>query len=334
MTYEQILSSLKKKEYSPIYLLAGEEPFFIDLICDYITENVLSETDKAFNQTILYGQKDMNILSVIDAARRFPMMAEKQVVVFKEAQIADYEKLAPYAVTPQPSTILVICVKYKKPDKRTALYKAVSKNGVVFESAKIPDYKMPEWIAGHVKSQGLDISAEGTIMLSEFLGNDLIRVVSEVDKLKLTLPEGQDKITPSHIERNTGYSKEFNYFELQKAIISNDPLKAQRIVLYFEHNPKSGSLFGTIAILFSFFTKVFAWHFLQDKSQAAVASALKCSPYAVKDIEKAAKRFPPKKISAIFSILRTYDAMAKGLTGTLIASPEELLKEMVFRIMH
>ena len=334
MTFEQLMTSLKQKKFSPIYLLMGEEPYYIDLLCNEITENALSEADKAFNQMVLYAQKDMNLASVIDGARRYPMMAEKQVVVLKEAQLVDLDPFTAYFEKPQPSTILVLCVKYKKVDKRQKFYKAAEKQGVVFESAKIPDYKMPDWILQYAKQRQLQITQEAAVMLSEFLGNDLSKVVGEIDKLILTLPEKNPRITPLHVERNTGYSKDFNIFELQKAIVHNDVLKAHRIVQYFEHNPKAGSLFAATNVLFAFFVKVFAWHFLNNKSPQVAASAIGCNPYALKEIEAAAKRFPPKRISAIFSLLRTYEARAKGVMGTAISSPPELFREMLFRIMH
>ena len=334
MTFEQIMLSLQQKKFRPVYLLMGEEPYYIDRICDEITQNALPEADKAFNQIVLYGQKDMNPMSVIDAARRYPMMAQRQVVVLKEAQHADLEPFASYLEHPQPTTILVLCLKYKKADKRQKLYKAAEKQGVVFESAKLQDYKMPDWIVQYGKQNQVDITPEAAVMLSEFLGNDLSKVVSEIGKLLLTLPEGKKKITPAHVERNTGYSKDYNLFELQKAVIHNDVLKVHRIVQYFEHNPKAGSLFAAIGVLFAFFVKVFAWHFLNNKDPKAAAETIGCSPYALKEIEAAAKRFPAKRISSIFSILRTYDARAKGVMGTAIASPSELLREMLFRIMH
>ncbi|MGE4568584.1 MAG: DNA polymerase III subunit delta [Bacteroidales bacterium] len=335
MTFEQLITSLKQKKFSPIYLLMGEEPYYIDLLCDEITENALSEADKAFNQMVIYSQKDMNLAPVIDGARRYPMMAERQVVVLKEAQLVDLEPFTAYFEKPQPSTILVICVKYKKVDKRLKFYKAAEKQGVVFESTKVPDYKMPDWILQYAKQHQLHITQEAAVMLSEFLGNDLSKVVGEIDKLRLTLPEGNPKITPLHVERNTGYSKDYNIFELQRAIVNHDVLKANRIVQYFEHNPKAGSLFAATGVLFSFFVKVFAWHFMNNKSPQVAAAALGYkNTFAIKEIEAAAKRFPPKRISAIFSLLRTYDARAKGVMGTSISSPPELFREMLFRIMH
>ncbi|HBH49320.1 MAG TPA: DNA polymerase III subunit delta [Bacteroidales bacterium] len=333
MTFDSILSDLKQKKYAPIYFLMGDEPYFIDRITDYIAANVLSEADKAFNQSVLYG-KDVDIASVINAAKRFPMMADYQVVIIKEAQnIGNIDDLVYYADNPLNSTLLVINFKYKKLDKRKKLYKVLEKNHVLFESKRLYEDRVPDWITKYLKTKGFDIQPTGALLLTEFLGSDLSKISMELEKLIITLPEGEKLISPVHIEENIGISKDFNNIELQQALIKRDHLKAFRIVDHFAQNQKSNPFPVTIAMLYSFFNKILVYYFLQDKSKMSVASALKINPYFVSDYQRGASIYPPKKAVSIISALREYDLKSKGV-GSLSSTPGDLLKELIFKILN
>lgn len=334
MEFDQILSDLKNKVYKPVYFLMGEEPYFIDEISDFITKEVLTDDEKVFNQVILYG-KDIDAVAIIDASRRFPMMARYQVVIVKEAQnIRNIEELIHYVEKPLKSTILVVNYKYKTLDKRKKLYSSIEKHGgAVLSSDKIYEDKVPGWISKYLTQRGYAIAPEASAMIAEFLGNDLSKVVNELNKLLITMPANSKKITADMVEKNIGISKEFNNFELQKALVARDVLKSNRIIDYFEKNPKDNPMVLTISSLFSFFTKVFTYHFLKDKSKGAVASALKINPYFVSEYELAAKRYGPPKLVEIISLLREYDLKSKGV-GNSSASDGDLLKEMIFRILH
>lgn len=333
MTFDSILSDLKNKKYAPIYFLTGDEPYFIDKITDYISANVLSETDKAFNQSVLYG-KDVDIASVITAAKRFPMMADHQVIIVKEAQnINKIEDLVYYAENPLKSTLLVVNYKYKKLDKRKKLHKVLGKNAVLFESKKLYDNQVPDWITKYLKVKNIEIQPTGALLLTEFLGSDLSKISMELDKLMITLPAGEKMITPSHIEENIGISKDFNNMELQKALVKRDHLKVYRIVDHFAQNQKNNPFPVTIAMLYGFFNKILVYYFLKDKSKMSVAGALRINPYFVSEYQAAARVFPPKKTVDIISSLREYDLKSKGV-GSLSASPGDLLKELVFKILN
>lgn len=333
MTFESILKDLKNKKYAPVYFLMGEESYFIDKITDYIANNILKEEEKAFNQTILYG-KDVDAAAVINTAKRFPMMSEHQVVIVKEAQnIRNIEDLQYYVQNPLNSTLLVINYKYKKLDKRKKLYKEVDKKGVLFESKKLYEDKIPDWITKYLKAKGFDIQPTAALLLTEFLGAELSKISMELEKLILTLPVGEKLITPVHIEENIGISKDFNNIELQNALIKKDHLKAYRIVDHFAQNQKSNPLVVTLGMLYSFFNKIIVYYFLQDKSSGSVASALRINPYFVRDYQRAAKVFPVKKAVEIVSLLREYDLKSKGV-GNVSTPPGELLKELVYKILN
>lgn len=333
MTYESILQDLKNKKYSPIYFLMGEEPYFIDKITDYIAQNVLSETEKDFNQTILYG-KDVDIASVINTAKRFPMMAQHYVVIIKEAQnIRNIDDLIYYAQNPLNSTLLVINYKYKVLDKRKKLHKTLEKSCVLFNSKKIYDDKVPDWITKYLSAKKFQIQPTAALLLSEFLGTDLSKISKELDKLMLVLPQGEQMISADHIEENIGISKDYNNFELQKAIVKRDHLKAYRIIDHFAQNQKDNPLVVTISILYAFFNKLIVYYFLKDKSRQAVAAALRINPFFVQDYQYAAKIFPVKKSVEIISLLRKCDLQSKGV-GNISATPGDLLKELVYKILH
>ena len=333
VSYEEIISDLKKRIFKPVYFLAGEEPYYIDLITEYIQENVLPEDEKAFNQIILYGD-DTNIAAIIDTARRFPMMSSHQVLIIKEAQaLKKLEELIIYLEKPLLSTILVFSYKYKTIDKRTKLHKILESHGVYFESPRIRDYLIPAWIERYLMTKGIKADPSASAMLTEYLGTDLHKIVNELDKLIITLPPGKPQITTTLIEKNIGISKDYNNFELQKAIGEKNILKANMIVHYFADNPKDNPITLTIASLFGFFSKLLTFHYLTDKSKNNVASVLKINPYFVKEYEDSASKYNVSKTVQIISLLRTYDMKSKGY-GDPGTEPGDLLKELVFRILH
>jgi DNA polymerase-3 subunit delta len=333
VTYEEILSDLKNRIFKPVYFLAGEEPYYIDLITDYIQEKVLPEDEKAFNQIILYGE-DTNIASIIDTARRFPMMASHQVLIIKEAQsLKKLEDLIIYLEKPLLSTILVFSYKYKTIDKRTKLFKTLESHGVYFESARVRDYLIPAWIERYLMLKGIKTDPSASAMLTEYLGTDLHKIVNELEKLIITLPAGKPSITTSLIEKNIGISKDYNNFELQKAIGEKNILKSNMIVHYFSDNPKDNPITLSIASLFGFFSKLLTYHYLTDKSKNNVAAVLKVNPFFVKEYENSAIKYNVSKTVQIISLLRTYDMKSKGF-GDPGTEPGDLLKELVYRILH
>jgi DNA polymerase-3 subunit delta len=333
VTYEEIISDLKKRIFKPVYFLAGEEPYYIDLLTEYIQEKVLAEDQKAFNQIILYGE-DTNIAAIIDTARRFPMMSSHQVLIIKEAQaLKKLEELIIYLEKPLLSTILVFSYKYKTIDKRTKLHKILESHGVYFESPRIRDYLIPAWIERYLMNKGIKADPSASAMLTEYLGADLHKIVNELDKLIITLPPGEPQITTALIEQNIGISKDYNIFELQKAIGERNILKANMIIHYFADNPKDNPITFSIASLFGFFSKLLTFHYLTDKSKNNVASVLKINPYFVKEYENSASKYNVAKTVQIISLLRTYDMKSKGY-GDPGTEPGDLLKELVFRILH
>lgn len=328
-----LVEDLKKGQIKPIYFLMGEEAYYIDKISDFIEDNLLDEAEKGFNQMVLYG-RDVSIDDIVSNAKRYPMMAERQVVIVKEAQDLSrtIEKLASYAENPQTTTVLVINYKYKKIDKRKALYKAINKSGgVVYESKKLYDNQVPDWIRRVLKGQGYDISPKAAQMLVEFLGTDLSKVNNELNKLKIVLPKGT-QITPEHIEENIGISKDYNNFELRKAVGARDIVKAQRIAKYFGDNPKDNPMVVTVGLLFNFFSQLLHLHGMTDKNPRSVASALRVNPYFVNEYLTAARNYPMKKVSATIALLREFDVKGKGV-GANAVPQGDLLKELLVRIM-
>jgi len=332
ISYNQILSNLKKQIYYPVYFLFGEESYFIDAISDLIEHTVLNEQEKEFNQTILYG-KDASIPVIISYAKRFPMMANYQVLIVKEAQeLEDLEDLQPYFENPLKSTILVICYKYGKLDRRKGLYKSVEKNGVTFESARLYDNKIPDWIHDYLHEKNCTISQKAAVLLTEFLGNDLSKVVNELNKLLINIPAGSE-ISEEYVEKNIGISKDYNVFELQKALVKKDVLKANQIIRYFAANPRENPLVKVIPILSSFFSRILTYHYLKDKTKNSIAAALSVNPFFVSDYQQAAKTFSPGKVIKVISLLREYDLKAKGMDN--ISTPDgELMRELIFKILH
>lgn len=332
MTFEQILSDLKNKIYYPVYFLGGEESYYIDTISDFIEKNVLEEAERDFNQTIVYG-RDTNPLEIISLAKRYPMMASHQVVIVKEAQnIQKIEELESYLQNPLDSTVLVINYKYKKIDKRKSFFKNIGKKGVLFESKKIYDNKIPAWIVNYLQPLGYTITPKASAMLAEFLGSNLSKIVNEINKLVLNIP-GKTEINDVLIEQNIGISKDFNIFELQNAIGSKNISKANQIVNYFAANPKENPIVKTVPILFGFFSKLLIYHQLKDKSKNNVASALSVNPFFVKDYQVAARNYSYPKLKGIISLLREYDMKGKGVNN-ISTSDGELQKELMFKILH
>lgn len=310
----------------------GDEPFFIDKISDFIEEHVLDETGKEFNQSVLYGL-DVDAATIVSVAKRFPMMSNYQVVIIKEAQnIKKIEALQPYFENPLKSTILVICYKYSKIDKRKTFAKVIEKSGLLFESEKIKDWNVEAWIGIYLKSLKYKISPNALTLLAEYLGNDLTKIANEVGKLTINIPTNTE-ITTEHIEQNIGISKDFNVFELQKALGLKNIFKANQIINHFNANPKDNPLVLTLINLYSYFSKILMFHGLKDKSKNNVAAVLGINQFFVKDYEIAAKNFSEKKIHKIIHHLRVCDARSKGIENP--STPDgELLKELVFKILH
>ena len=332
-TYDQILSDLRQKKYAPVYFLMGEEPYYIDVISDFIQNHVLDDTEKEFDQTILYG-KDVDISTVINAAKRYPMMCGYQVLIVKEAQIIkEWDNLVHYLSNPLKSTILVFCYKYGTPDKRKKWFQEVGKVATVYESTKLRDYEVTSWISTYCKSKNVGIEDKAVAMISEFLGTDLSKLVNELDKLVLTKPADMPRITPDLVEKNIGISKDFNVFELQAALINKDVLKANRIIRYFAENKKANPMVLVLSQLFKFFSDLMIYHYLSDKNQSAVASELKINPYFVKDYQKASQSFGAWKTMSIISAIRETDARYKGIDNPS-TDEGDLMKELIFKILH
>lgn len=329
---KQLASDIKQGHLKPIYFLMGEEPYYINKISDFIEDHVLAEEERGFNQMVLYG-RDVSIEDIVGHAKRYPMMAEYQVVIVKEAQDLSrtIEKLVSYAENPQPTTILVLNYKYKKLDKRKALYKAIKKVGVVYESKKFYENQVGDWIRRVLSPKNYTITPKAAQMLVEFLGTDLSKLNNELEKLQIILPKGS-QITPEIIEENIGISKDFNNFELRKAIGNKNAVKAHQIVNYFADNPKDNPMVVTVSLLFNFFSQLLHFHGLKDKSPRSVASALKVSPYFVNEYITAARNYPMRKVSAVISILRDFDVRSKGV-GSNAVSQGDLLKELLVKVL-
>lgn len=329
---KEIVAEIDAGNPKPIYFLMGEEPYYIDKISKYISDNVLTEDEKGFNQMVLYG-KDTSVDEVVANAKRFPMMAEYQVVIVKEAQHLSrtIENLVSYAENPQPTTILVLCYKYKKLDKRKKLYKAIQKKGELFESKKLYENQVSEWIRRTLASKKYKISPKACVLLVEFLGTDLGKINNELDKLTLVVSPTTE-ITPEVIEEHIGISKDFNNFELKKAIGERDVAKASRIIDYFAQNPKDNPFVVTVTLLNTFFTQLLQYHGLKDHSPGNVAKVLGVNPYFVKEYTVAAKNYPMKRVSGIVSSLRELDLKGKGV-GANNMDQSDLLKELLVEII-
>ena len=340
MTAADIIKDIKNRKYKPVYLLHGDEPYFIDEVSDYVENHLLPDAEKGFNQTVLYG-KDTDVMTVLNASKRYPMMADYQVVLIKEAQDmkwgseSDDKKsinpLLSYLENPLPSTILVFCYKYGKFDKRKKTYKAIEKSGLVFESTPLYDSKIPGWVESYLTGKGYKVNQQASLMLAEYLGNDLSKIANELDKLILNVAQGQE-ITLKHIQDNIGISKEYNVFELQAALGKKDAYKVNQIINYFEANPKANPIVLVLGNLNNFFTKVLVYHYVKDKTPQNLARELSVNPYFIKDYEQAARSYNYGKTMQIIHYLREYDLKSKGVESN--TDHGGLMKELMFKILH
>lgn len=334
LTYLDILADLRNKHYKPVYYLMGEEAYFIDLIADFIEENVLTEAEKGFNQTIMYGA-DVDIATIINSAKRYPMMSDYQVIIVREAQaVKNMDELVYYLQKPLNSTILVLCHKHGILDRRKKLAAEIQKVGVLFESKRLRDYQLPDFISNYLRQQKVDIEAKAAEMMADFVGTDLSRMVGELEKLIITLPKGQRRITPLQIEQNIGISKDYNNFELRNAIIQKDVEKANKIVKYFAENPKTNPIQLTLVVLFNFFSNLMLAYYAPVKTEEGVAAQLGLrSSWQAKDYVAAMRMYSGIKVMQIISDIRTFDARSKGVDNSSV-SDADLLKELVYRILH
>src|SRR3569833_1590085 len=340
MTASDIISDIKKRRLKPLYLLHGEEPYFIDMVSNFTEQNLLSDAEKGFNHTVLYG-KVTDIMTVLGAAKRYPMMSDYQLVLVKETQDMKWGKedddkksidlLLSYLENPLQGTVLMFCYKYGKFDKRKKTYKAIEINWLVFESTSLYDNKIPEWIDAYAAEKGYKTDPQASAMMAEYLGNDLSKIANELDKLMLNVAVGQT-ITVKHVQDNIGISKEYNVFELQASLGRKDPYKVNQIINYFEANPKANPLVLVMANLNNFFSKVLLYHYVKDKSPQNLAGELGVRPFFVKDYEQAARNYNYGKTMQIISLLREYDLKSKGVDSN--DGPGELMKELMFKILH
>lgn len=341
MSAADIIKDIKARKFKPVYLLHGEEPYYIDQIIHYMEEHILNDMEKGFNQTVLYG-KDTDMATIMNAAKRFPMMSDYQLIVVKEAQDLKWAKEAEgsskqaefvlsYFEKPLSSTILVLGYKYGNFDKRKKIYKAIDKNGVVFQSDLVRDYKLAQWIDELVKEKGYKIAPQASALMAEYLGADLSKIANEVEKLLLNI--GKDTtIDTDIVQKNIGISKEYNVFELQKALAVRNVLKCNQIINYFGDNPKANPMVMVMANLSAYFTKILKYHYLPNKGDAA--KELGVNPYFVKDFETAARSYSLPKTFEIIGLLREYDLKSKGVDSTGNTTDGELLKELLFKMLH
>lgn len=332
MDHKLLLKEIRNKKFEKIYFLHGEEPYFIDVLTKAIQDNALEESERDFNQSILYG-KDTEVLSLISELKSYPMMAERRLVILKEAQyFKAIEQLESYLENPANSTIFVICYKYKTFDARKKTLKNALKNGVVFKSEKVKEYQLAEWIQQYIKTTGYELTSKACMLLIESLGNDLGRIVKELEKLAVLIEKGTI-INENHIEENIGISKDYNVFELTNAVANMDNLKALKIVDYFDHNPKAADLVFVISNLFKFFSQIMRIHFLPNKSREAVAKALGVHPFVAGELTNAKNKYDPRKIAANIALIHEYDLKSKGVGNTSVTQGE-LMREMVYQLIH
>ena len=339
--FEALRAEIAARRFAPIYLLMGEESYFIDALCEQLSSSILTPAEQSFNQITVYG-KDSDAGQVVNLCRQMPMMGSHEVIILKEAQqLRQIEKLTHYTSKPQPSTILIICHKEKTLDKRSALYKQCQKEGVVFESVRPRDYEIGPWLTQFIQRKGLGIAPKAVQMLTDHLGCDVAKLSSEIDKLMLALPVGTKSITDQHIEQNVGISKEFNNFELCNAVAVWDVERAMRIADHFARNPKDNPLLVTVMALYSFFRDMFIINYLRwlskhkgqpMPSEGELMRILKKSnPYAVRELLQQSTRWPNRKVFTVLGLLREYDGKSKGIdTGGM--NDGELLRELLLKI--
>ena len=333
---EQIFKHIKNREFLPIYFFHGEEAFFIDAAVKALENDVLTEDEKAFNQTVVYG-KDTNYNDILALSRQYPMMGDKQLIIVKEAQDLKLNEdesriLENYATNPVESTILVFAHKHKKVDSRKKVFKVLDKANMLFHSEPVKDYNLAKWIEDESRNLQIKLAPGIAQLLADYLGNDLSRISNELNKMKLVLKEGEvldGKLVETHI----GISKEFNVFELQKALGKKDSNQAFKIAYYMGKNPKTNPIVMTIGNLYNFFSNVVMYHTVANQGQSLIASALGVNPYFVKDYAEAARNYPLKFSTRVISVLRVIDLKSKGL-GAVNMEESELLKEMVYKIVN
>lgn len=334
ITIEDIIKELKNKHYRPIYYLMGEESYYIDKISDYIATVILTEEEKEFNQTILYGS-ETDIATIITTAKKYPMMSEHQVLIVKEAQnLKNIDELCYYLQKPLISTILVFCHKNGILDKRKKVTSLIEKYGIIYESKKIKDPQLPNFITNYLKKKNITIESKATEILSEFVGADLCRLTSELEKLIITLPQGQVHITSEQIEKNIGISKDFNNFELKNSLIEKNIFKANQIIKYFEENPKNNPLQMTLSLLFNFFSNLMLAYYAPQKNEQGIAKQLNLrNTWQSKEYIIAMQRYSGVKVMKIIAEIRYSDAKSKGV-GNSSQSNGEILKELIYKILH
>ena len=333
-TYESIMSELKSGTYRPVYYLMGEEGYFTDKITDYIMENALTEMERDFNLTVFYGL-ETTMDNVVTAAKRFPMMAERQVIIVKEAQmIKNTDALLYYLQAPQPTTVLLFAHKNGSLDKRKKVAAELERTGVVLDSKKLRDDQLPAFITGYMREKGLTADNKSVLMIRESIGADLARIAGEIDKLAIALPAGSATVTPDLVEEHIGISKEYNNFELQNAIVNKDIYKANKIINYFAQNPKKNPIQMTLALLFSFFSNVMMSYYAPDKSERGVAEFLGLrSAWGVGDYIKSMKNYRAMHVMEILHLIRLADAQSKGAEGS--QTPDgEIMRELLYKILH
>ena len=333
-TYETIMSELKSGTFRPVYYLMGEEGYFTDRITDYIMENALNEFERDFNLTVYYGL-DTDIDTIVTAAKRFPMMAERQVIIVKEAQmLKNIDSLLYYLQAPQPTTVLVFAHKNGSIDKRKKVAAELERTGVVLDSKKMRDDQLPAFINGYLREKGLVADNKSVLMMRESVGADLSRLAGEIDKLSIALPQGSVNITPELVEEHIGISKEYNNFELQNALVNKDILKANKIIQYFARNPKKNPIQMTLALIFSFFSNVMMCYYAPDKSERGVAEFLGLkSTWGVGDYIKAMNNYRAMHVMEILHLIRIADAQSKGAEGPQVPDGE-IMRELLYKILH
>lgn len=332
MEAKDIIAQFKSKETQPVYFLHGEEPFYIDQISDAAIEHVLEESERDFNQTVVYG-KDVDLSALQEQVKQFPMMAEKQLVILKEAQdVRDWTALESYFESPVPTTVFIICHKYKKADKRKKFFKSIQKNGVIFESNKVYENQIDGWIKSYLKTKGYTITPKASILLIDFLGNSLGKIAKELDKLSIILEKGTE-ISEVHIEENIGISKDYNPFELSNAIAKRDILKSHKIINYFDQNPKATHITVLIPTIFSFFERLMKAHFAGTNDPKQLQLKLGMNYYAAMEVIKAKTIYKPKKIAKNIALLHEYDLKSKGVNRGP-GSDGDLMRELIYQLMH
>lgn len=334
VTYEEIARDLKNRIYKPVYYLMGEEAYYIDKISEYIAQTVLTDEEKEFNLTVLYGA-DTDIATIVNAAKRYPMMSEHQVVIVKEAQqVKRMEELSYYLQKPLQSTILVLCHKHGVMDRRKKLAAEIEKVGVLFESKKIKEAQLPGFISSYLKRKSVDIEPKASEMMAEFVGTDLNRMAGELEKLVITLPQGIRRVSPEHIEQNIGISKDYNNYELRSAIVAGDVLKANKIIKYFEENPKTNPLQMTLSVLFGFFSNLMLAYYAPERTEQGIATQLGLkSAWQAREYMTAMRRFSGVKVMQIVGEIRYCDARSKGVDNVSL-SDGDLLRELIYKILH